>query len=57
MDCSLESEANRRGIEGLLCAVGRAVDGDGNICGRVVVLVLDGGGNVSRVLFGVGDDG
>jgi hypothetical protein len=46
-DCSLESEADGRGVEGLLCAIRRAVDGDGNVCGRVVVLILDSSSSVS----------
>jgi hypothetical protein len=46
-DCSLESEADGRGVEGLLCAIRRAVDSDGNVCGRVVVLVLDSSSSVS----------
>jgi hypothetical protein len=39
-DYSLEGEADRGGIEGLLGAAGRTVDGDGNVGGGVVVLVL-----------------
>lgn len=38
---TLEREAQRRGIERLLCGFWGAVDGEGDIVGRVVVFILE----------------